>query len=321
MAQVMSFPGLQDCQAMRNIRDGGFSGMFQPMPRRAPSGYRMPVLLVVLLSMIGIVASPAAGQDPMGLAVFRKDKRLAISAGAFFVRFNSSYRYDDEASNERVFVDLEGQLDLPTTEIVANLMAVFRITGRGYLVGGYSSFRRSSEHPIQGSFDIGRDTVSIDALSSATMDYDFVNIGYAYAFHRDERSLVLGKLGVHIFNMSSGFSIEGDLLVNQDPYSGKLGDETDFAAAFPLLGVILNFQIGRRWVVQNLVDFVYLPVGDSQAVALRTMVAGRFMFNRTVGIEGGILYNFERVKHKEDGVTQEIEFDFSGLTANLYLAF
>jgi hypothetical protein len=205
---------------------------------------------------------------------------------------------------------------------VANLMAIFRITGRGYLVGGYSSFRRSSERPLlQESVDIGRDTVSIDAQSSATMDYDFVNIGYAYAFHRDERSLVLGKLGVHIFNMSSGFSIEGDLLVNQDPYSGKLGDETDFVALFPLVGAILNFQIARRWLVQNLVDFVYLPFGDSQAVALRTMVAGRFMFNRTVGIEGGILYNFERVKHKEDGVTQEIEFDFSGLTANLYLAF
>jgi len=250
------------------------------------------------------------------------DKRFAISAGAFFVRFNSSYKYDDEVNNERVFVDLEGQLDLPTTEIVANLMALFRITGRSYLVGEYSRFRRSSERPlVQESVVIETDTVSIDAQSAARMDYDFVNIGYAYAFHRDEHSLLLGKLGFHIFNMAAGFSIEGDLLVNQDPYSGELSDQTDFVAAFPLLGVILNFQIAPRWLVQNLVDFVYLPFGDSQAVAFSTLVAGRFMFNRTVGIQAGISYNFERVKHKEDGVTQEIEFDFSGLTANLYLAF
>jgi hypothetical protein len=296
--------------------------MFQPIRRRTPNRYRMPVLLVLFLSMIGIVACPAAGQDPMNLAQFSKDKRLVISAGAFFVRFNSSYKYDDEVNNERVFVDLEGQLDLPTTEIVVNLLALFRITGRSYLVGEYSSFRRSSERPLlQESVDIGTDTLSIDAQTSATMDYDFVDIGYAYAFYRDERSLVLGKLGVHIFNVDAGFSIEGDLLVNQDPYSGELGDETDFVAGFPLVGAILNFQIARRWLVQNLVDFVYLPFGDSQAVAIRTTVAGRFMFNRTVGIQAGLSYNFERVKHKEDGVTQEIEFDFSGLTANLYLAF
>ena len=296
--------------------------MFQPMRRRAPSGYRMPVLLVLFLSMTGIVASPAAGQDPMNLAEYSKDKRLAISAGAFFVRFNSSYKYDDESNNERVFVDLEGQLDLPTTEIVANLMALFRITGRSYLVAECSSFRRSSERPlVQESVVIGTDTVSIDARSSAAMDYDFVDIGYAYAFHADERSMVLGKLGVHIFNMAAGFSIEGDLLVNQVPSTGVLSDQTDFIAAFPLVGVVLNFQIARRWLVHNVVDFVYLPVGDSQAVAIRTLVAGRFMFNRTVGIQAGLSYNFERVKYKEDSVTQEIEFDFSGLTASLYLAF
>jgi len=296
--------------------------MFQPMRRLAPKGYRLPVLLVLFLSMIGIVASPAAGQEPMNYGQYSKDKRLAISAGAFFVRFNSSYKYDDEGKNERVFVDLEGQLDLPTTEVVANLMALFRITGRGYLVAEYSSFRRSSERPlVQESVVTGTDTVSIDAQSATAMDYDFVDIGYAYAFHEDERSLVLGKLGAHIFNMAAGFSIEGDLLVNQVPSTGELSDQTDFIAAFPLVGVVLNFQLARRWLVHNLVDFVYLPFGDSQAVALRTVVGGRFMFNRTVGIQVGLSYNFERVKYKEDDVTQEIEFDFSGLTASLYLAF
>jgi len=282
----------------------------------------MPVLLILFLSMIGVVAPPADGQEPMNLAEYSKDKRLAISVGAFFVRFNSSYKYDDENSNERAFVDLEGQLDLPTTEIVANLLALFRITGRSYLVGEYSSFRRSSERPVfRESYPIGSDTVSIDGMSFAKMDYDFVDIGYAYAFHRDDRSLFLGKLGVHIFNVDAGFSIEGDFLVNQDPYSGELGDETGFVAAFPLVGTVLNFQMARRWIVMNLVDFVYLPFGDSQAVAIRTVVAGRFMFNRTVGLRAGLSYNFERVKHVEGGVTQEIEFDFSGLTASLYLAF
>ena len=296
--------------------------MFQPMRRRAPSGYRMPVLLVLLLLMIGIFASPVAGQDPMNLAQFSQDKRLAISVGVFFVRFNSSYKYDDEAKNERVFVDLEGQLDLPTTEIVANLGALFRIHGRNHLVGDYSSFRRSSERPVVQEFvEMGTDTLAIDAQSSATMDYDFINIGYAYAFHRDDRSVFLGKLGVHIFKLSAGFSIEGDLLVNQDPYSGEVGDETDFVAAFPLVGAILNFQIGPRWLVHNLVDFVYVPFGDSQAVAIRTTLAGRFILNRTVSIQAGLSYNFERVKYKEDGVTHEIEFDFSGITAHLFLAF
>ncbi|UCH85587.1 MAG: hypothetical protein JSW50_07850 [Candidatus Latescibacterota bacterium] len=296
--------------------------MFQPMRRPAPNWYRMPLLLVLLLLMIGIVAPPAAGQEPMNLAQFSMDKRLVISAGAFFVRFNSSYKYDDQTSNERVFVHLEGQLDLPTTEIVANFIAQLRIAERHYLVGEYVSLRRSSERRLlQGSLDTGRDTVAIDAQTTATMNYNFVDIGYAYMFFRDERTLVLGKLGVHIFDLNAAFSINGDLVVNQDPYSGEISDGTDFVAFFPLVGAILNFQIARRWFVQNLVDFVYLPIGDSQAAAIRTVVAGRFMFNRTVGIQAGVSYNFERVKYTEDGVTQEVEFDFSGLGAGLYLAF
>ena len=296
--------------------------MFQLMKACTLGGFRLPLAVLLILLTISFPPSEAAGQDLMSLGQRNEDKRLAISAGAFFVRFNSNYKFDDEANNEQVFVDLEGQLDLPTTEIVANLIALWRVSGRSYLVGGYSGFRRSSERLLLGeTVSIGADTVGINAVTSATMNYDFVDIGYGYALHRDERSQVIGKLGIHIFKVNGGFSIVGDLLVNQDSYSGEVSDRADFIAAFPLVGAVTDFQIGRRWIVHNLVDFVYLPIGDSQAVALSTIVAVRFMINGTVGIQMGLSYNFERVKHKEESVTQEIEFDFSGITANLYLAF
>jgi hypothetical protein len=297
--------------------------MFQLMKACTLGGFRVPLAVLLILLTISFAPSTAAGQDPMSLGQRNKDKRLMISAGAYFIRFSSSYQYSDEIANERVFVDLEGQLDLPTTEIAASLVALWRVSGRSYVVGGYSSFHRSSERRLLGGPPVSTDadTVGIDAVASATMNYDFVNIGYGYAFHSDERSLVVGKLGIHIFNIDSGFSIEGNLLVNQDSYSGEVGDNANFIAAFPLIGAVVDFQIGRRWIVHNLVDFVYLPIGDTQAVALGTMVAARFMINGTVGIQMGLSYNFERVKHKEEGVTQEVLFDFSGLTASVYFAF
>jgi hypothetical protein len=318
----LGFSGLHHSDAMHSIDGGGFCAMFQLMKACTLGGFRVPLAVLLILLTISFAPSTAAGQDLLSLGQRSKDKRLVISAGAFFVRFNSSYQYQDETTAERVFVDLEGQLDLPTTEIVVNLVALWRVSGRSYLVGGYSSFRRSSERRLLGeTVNIGADTVGVDGVASATMDYDFVDIGYGYAFHRDERSQVVGKLGIHIFNIDSGFSIEGDFLVNQDSYSGEVSDNADFIAAFPLVGAVVDFQIGRRWIVHNLVDIVYLPIGNTQAVALSTVVAARFMIDETVGIQMGLSYNFERVKHKEEGVTQEIQFDFSGLTANLYLAF
>ena len=48
-----------------------------------------------------------------------------VSAGAFFVRFDSTYKYSDANSGEQAFVDMEGQLDLPTNEVVGNIAALW----------------------------------------------------------------------------------------------------------------------------------------------------------------------------------------------------
>jgi hypothetical protein len=302
--------------------DGGVWAMFNLSCLCKPGVFRIPLILLPIFLMISFGTTVAAEQDAMSLAQRSKNKRLAISAGAFFARFSSSYKYTDEGTTERIFIDLEGQLDLPTTEIVANLSALLRISGNSYLVGTYSSLRRSADRPlVKESVDIGEDIVTIDAVTSVTLNYDFVDLGYGYAFHSDESSLIIGKLGVHMFYTYASFSITGDLSVNEEEYNGRVGDETEFLFAFPLVGAAASFQISRRWSVENSVDFVYLPFGDTQGIALSSLVAARCMISETVGIQAGLSYNFERAQYKEGSVTHEVEFDFSGIKANVYLAF
>lgn len=277
--------------------------------------------LLVLL-MTGAAIATAAGSDPHSLAERAKDRRLAISAGVFFVRFDSTYKYSDANSGDQAFVDMEGQLDLPTTEVVGNFNALWRITDHGYLAGSFSRLRRSGERRVvQEPIVIEGDLISLDGMLSARLDYDFLDVNYAYAFHRREQSLVLGKAGVHIFSTHSGFLLDGELVVNGVPETDTIGDEADFVAAFPLIGVVLNYQLGRRLIVENVVDFVYLPWGDSQAAAVRAQLGCRYMLAPWIGLKAGLSYNFERVKYTEDSVTHEVEFDFSGLMAKVYLAF
>jgi hypothetical protein len=286
------------------------------VPRRA---YLLPVLLSVFL-MAG--AGAAAGPDTTSLAERTQDRRLAISAGVFLVRFDSTYKYSDAGSLDQAFVDFEGQLDLPSTEVVGNINALWRFTDRSYLTATFSRLRRSGERRVvQETIVIEDDLVRLDGVMSARLDYDFLDVNYAYAFYRKEQSLVLGKAGVHIFSSRSGFLLEGELEVNGVPETGKIGDEADFVAAFPLIGAVLNYQLGRRLFVENVVDFVYLPVGDTQAVALRSQLGCRYMIAPWVGLRAGLSYNFERVEYTEGSVTHEVEFDFSGIMVKAYLAF
>ena len=277
--------------------------------------------LLVLL-MTGAVTTTAAGSDPYSLTERTKDRRLAIAAGVFLVRFDSTYKYSDAASSEQAFVDLEGQLELPSSEVVGSINALWRMTDHGYLAATFSSLRRSGQRRVvQEPIVIEGDLVSLEGVMSARLDYDFLDVNYAYAFHSKEQSLVLGKAGVHIFSTYSGFSLEGELTINGEPETGKIGDEADFVAAFPLIGVVLNYQLGRRLIVENVVDFVYLPVGDAQALALRTQLGCRYMIAPWVGLRAGLSYNYERVEYTEDDVTHEVEFDFSGFMVKAYFAF
>ena len=283
---------------------------------------RLVSACLLVLAMTSAALAAASESDPYSLAERTKDKRLAVSAGAFFVRFDSTYKYNDATSSAQGFIDMEGQLDLPTSEVVGNFNALWRFTDHGYLVGTYSSLRRSGERRVvQENIVIEGDLVSLDGVMSARLDYDFLDVNYAYAFHHDERSLVLGKAGIHVFSTHAGFLLEGELVVNGEPETGQIGDETDFVAAFPLIGVILNYHLGRRLIVENVVDFVYLPVGNTQALALRTQLGCRYMFAPWFGLRAGLSYNFERVEYTEDDVTHEVEFDFSGLMMKAYFAF
>jgi len=283
---------------------------------------RLIAACLLVLAMTSAAMAAAAESDPYSLAQRAGDKRVAISAGVFFVRFDSTYKYSVAGSADQAFVDMEGQLDLPTSEVVGNINALWRMTDHGYLAGTYSSLRRSGERRVvQEPIVIEGDLVSLDGVMSARFDYDFLDVNYAYAFHHMDRSLVLGKAGVHVFSTHAGFMLEGEFVVNGEPDTGQIGDETEFVAAFPLIGVVVNYHLGRRLIVENVVDFVYLPVGNTQALALRTQLGCRYMFAPWFGLRAGLSYNFERVEYTEDDVTHEVEFDFSGLMVKAYFAF
>ena len=279
------------------------------------------VILPILLAVV-LVAPATADVDPMSLGQRNKDNRFALSAGAFFVRFNSSYAYKAEGFGERRFVDLEGQLDVPATEIVGNLAARFRIADRHHIMAEYSRFRRSGDRGLEGeTIDIGGTTVGFNGRTTVEMNYDFVDVNYGYAFTRDERSSFIGELGVHIFRLESGYSIVGELVVDGNTYPSDIEGGDVITAAFPLLGVAIEFQMARRWIIVNSVDAVYLPVGDIRGAAVRTLLAGGFLISRSVGLKLGLSYNYERLEYKTDSAIEEVEFDFSGIMASVFFVF
>lgn len=279
-----------------------------------------PVLTILLV--LGLAAAAQADPFPMDLRELTRGKSVVFSVGAAAVGFESTYKYTSDGSPGQMFISLEGDLGLPDTDVVPSLGVSVRLSDRSSVVGSYMRLdRETGSTLINRSVDTEDDVLAINAEASAYMNYDFIDLVYSYALTNDDRSAIRGVAGLHLFYFGSGFSMAGTFMVNDEAYEGELSSSGDFVAGFPKLGINNLFMIGRRWLIENVVEFVYLPIGDVQGAALSARMSSRFLISRTVGVQLGLSYNSERVEYKSEGTAQEVAFTYNGFSMNAYFAF
>ncbi len=78
---------------------------------------------LVLLGGLGLFHGAAVANDKE----FRSN-RLFLGLGAAFVRFDSNAKFTDKASGRRIFIDLEGTLNLPETDSVPMFYGYYRFS-------------------------------------------------------------------------------------------------------------------------------------------------------------------------------------------------
>jgi hypothetical protein len=280
--------------------------------RRRLLAWAVPVFL--------LSSATASAQEAMQTLLDSRQKQFVIVVGGSAVRFDASIKYSDRETGSGFFIDPEGMLGLPDRQEVPTLTMLVAVNGRHFISVGATRFQRESGVVLLEDTDLG-DLEIENATVDLWLNSNDFDISYGYRFFSGDHIRILGKFGIYALDLDAGIIAEGEWSYANVLETGTYERHRTLIAPLPLLGILFNFYVDRRWALATTVDAMYLPVGDITGRALRSKINARYAFGKTVGITFGINYFDVHVTDKNDDRKWDIKYGYDGFFAGLIFAF
>jgi hypothetical protein len=248
-----------------------------------------------------------------------EDFVFGLGLGYGLVRFDTNFKFTDKDTGDSVYVDAEGDLDLPETAGVPIIYGYWRIARKHGL--GFSYFRVKRESTFfDDQLNLGDITVS--GRASLTDESSFMFLGYNYTVFEDDRSFVFASFGLYGLDLKYVFDAEGQISVDgvllaEDSYS----EEASIFAPLPLFGIDASFKFTPKWSLSSKVSLVGGSFNGVSALVLDTTVDARYQFNRRIGALFGITYFSADVNNDKDDTLTEVSYGFNGVFLGVDLSF
>ena len=288
--------------------------------------YVVPMVkLLLILSLAFWSPIPAlASEDgtgttePYGVGFDFKDTRFSIGIAAAALRYDTQLEFVDKDSGRSIFVDAEGTLGLPDTDVSPAIFGRYRFSRRHSLGFSYWSLKRSNTL-VSPDFDIG--DLEVSGVIEVSDRSHFYYLNYSYTFMEDSRSKIFGVLGLYGLDVKYAIEAEGQIF-----FDGELIAEDSFtrtASAFaplPMVGIDAIFAVTPRWSFGTKVMLIGGSVGDVRdALVLDTSVRAQYMFNESLGLHFGIKYFNADFDVDKSSVRSKVSYGFDGVFGGLSL--
>jgi hypothetical protein len=244
----------------------------------------------------------------------------SIGLGRAVVSFDTKIKLTDKTSDDDVFVDPEGNLNLPRISRVNVFYANFRLARKHQLGLSYFAVNRKSAI-IDQQASLG-DLLIIRGNASVSDDTKFYFLNYGYSMFLDNRSSVDGLIGIAALDLKETFQANGQLaiknitLLNRSYYR-----EASIFAPLPLLGLRFRFAFTPKWIFQSKFAFVGGTYKDVRAFVTQSQSNVNYWFTKHFGAVFGFSYFNARTVVEDELKKQEIDYGYTGVFAGLHLAF
>lgn len=270
-----------------------------------------------------LVPSPAAADEPdQGSALSDKRARFALGVGWIHADFSTTFETVQKDPERRFFLSLEGDLGLPASSSVPTLDLLARVGKKSYIAANLGRFDRSRT-----LLEIDEELHFDDLVLEVNADVDLffnvtdVDVAYGHAYVDDERVRVIGKFGLSLLNLDIGVLAEGSYRIGDHSDEGSYELSASLIVPVPLVGVIFDVDLSRRWALSSSVELFYMPVSDITARAWRAQIHVRCSFGRAVGmILGYSTFDIEVVEDT-DVAKSTIAYTMNGFSAGLVFTF
>jgi hypothetical protein len=269
---------------------------------------RYSILSAALLIIVSAINNFVYAEQ-MSLELYKSSK-FALGVGAAVVGFNTNVKITDKQTGRKIYLDLEGNLDLPEVSAVTTFYGAYQIKPKHKL--GFSFFSVNRESTI---IDIDKTLgeVKLVGEASITDTTNFYRVHYGYNLFRDGNSKIDLMAGIYGLDLKYVFMAEGDVTVDGVTTSGSIEEEANVFAPLPLIGLDFMFRITESWNFTTKLAFITGSYDDLSASVLQTSINAQYRVNRYFGVVMGVTYFDAEVVIDNDEERQDISYGYDGL--------
>jgi len=269
-----------------------------------------------LLLVATITVSPAHAElDKLELY---GDYKFALGVGAAIVKFDTKMKFTDKQSGNSVFLDPEGNLDLPETSHVTTIYGLYNFNQTHSV--GFSFFSINRESSVF-SFDKTFEDIRVVGDATMTDTTNFYRLDYGYTLFNDDRSRIKLLAGIYSLDLKYVFEAEGEITVDGITTSGSILEESDVFAPLPLVGLDFWFSFTPEWSMATTVGFVAGKYDDLSAVVVQAGINAQYRFSRHIGGVIGLTSFSADVTIEDSDEKKDIDYAYDGLFMGIHFVF
>ena len=246
-------------------------------------------------------------------------KRGAIGVGMAAVRFDTKIRFTDKQTGNSIFLDPEGNLDLPEIARVNTFYAAYRFAKKHTIGAAYFAVKRENTF-FSESINL-EDMIILNGQATLSDETKFYFLDYRYTFFRDYRSNVAGVLGIAGVDLKYTLNATGQIEIDGEITTDTYNEEASVTAPLPLLGLDFLFAFTPKWSMSTKVALVAGSYENTAAFVFQTRMDARYWFTKNVGGVLGLTFFNAVVEIDKETKKQEIGYGFGGAFFGLHFAF
>lgn len=249
-----------------------------------------------------------------------KSNKFAIGIGAAIVKFDTKLKFTNKSKStfDSIFIDPEGNLDLPETSSVTTFYGVWNINSKHSL--GFSYFGVNRESSLF-NIDETLEDVRIEGDAKISDSTKFYRLSYGYTLFNDYRSKIKLHAGVYGLDLKYVFEADGQITEGGVTTTGSIYEEANVFAPLPLIGLDLWYSFTPKWGINTKVAFVSGSYEDVSAGVLQTTVNALYRFTDHVGLAFGLAYFDADVVIEDDVEKIDIAYGYDGGFIGMHFIF
>lgn len=278
-------------------------------------------LLAISCCLVWSAIAVAQDENPEPKRVARSDFQrqfmLGLAAGYFI--FDTNFNFVDISSGRNLFIDAEGTLGLPQTDLTPMIYGVYRPSRRHGFGFAYFGIRRETTL-LTIDENLGDINVTGDVfLSDRTR---FLTLSYNLTIFEDDRANIFASFGINAIDLRYQVVAEGDITVGGQPVrNGRYEEVVSQLAPLPMIGIDAWFAVTPKWAIGSKLSLVAGKYENLSGAAFEALVRTRYSFNRRIGAVFGVNYFDAALNIDKEDVRTEVRYGFDGVFAGVDLSF